>query len=125
MPTLLAVAAGGALGAMARYLLVAQVAVWAGRGFPWGTLSVNVLGSALIGVLWVIVSRNAAAGALHHFAIVGFLGAFTTFSAFSLELLVMLEAGRLVQAVSYVLGSVLTCLLGTFLGVSLARALTV
>ena len=84
--TLLAVAAGGALGAVARYLLAVRVYGELGIGFPWGTLGVNVLGCALLGlVLGLIEERDAFSPDLKTFLTVGFLGAMTTFSTFIYE----------------------------------------
>ena len=121
MTQLAVVALGGAAGACARFLTVSAMAGWLGRGFPWGTLTVNVGGSMAIGILWVFLQRSGTVDPWYQLLIVGFLGAFTTFSAFSLELLIMLEAERWMQAVSYALGSVVTCLVGVAIGVTLAR----
>ena len=83
---LLAVAFGGAVGAAGRHLVSGQIMRWAGGGFPWGTLTVNVLGSFLLGVLVeYLVLRWSATQEMRGFLVVGLLGGFTTFSAFSLD----------------------------------------
>ncbi|MDP1930669.1 MAG: fluoride efflux transporter CrcB [Gammaproteobacteria bacterium] len=117
----LAVAAGGALGAVSRYWLVS--AMGASR-FPWGTLTVNVAGSVLIGVLYVLITEKAVLSEQWRaLLVVGYLGAFTTFSTFSLDALMLLQDGRLLHAGLYVLGSVVICLLGAWLGIMLMRAI--
>ncbi|HEY5638555.1 MAG TPA: fluoride efflux transporter CrcB [Dehalococcoidia bacterium] len=84
--TILAVAAGGALGAVARYLLSVRLYGELGIGFPWGTLGVNVLGCALLGVVLALVEeREAFSSDVRTLLTVGFLGAMTTFSAFIYE----------------------------------------
>lgn len=117
-----AIAIGGALGAVARYWLSTGVyALW-GREFPWGTLAVNVVGSALMGlVLAYLLSRSAHGSFIYSLVIVGFLGAFTTFSTFSLETLSLLEGGHVVRALSNVLGSVVLCLLACWAGITVGR----
>lgn len=116
--TLALIGAGGALGAMARYVAVAGVgAVMGSSAFPWGTLLVNVVGSLAIGFMVGALSHDQV---LHNiarpFLIVGFLGAFTTFSAFSMDTLTLLETGRVVQAIAYVIGSVVSCIGAAWLG---------
>jgi len=122
MRQILFVAVGGALGALARFGLSAWIhALWAPR-FPAATLAINALGSFLIGVLWVLIAER---GVLHpdwrSVAMVGFLGAFTTFSTFSLETVRLLEDGRTVEAFAYMLGSVLLCVGGAWCGIGFAR----
>lgn len=91
---LLLVAAGGALGAVARYAVNLLAATFLPGGFPWSTLLVNGVGGFLAGIVFVLVTANAAdAPALRLFAAVGFLGAFTTFSAFTVETLALVAQG--------------------------------
>ncbi len=117
----LTIALGGALGALSRYWLIS--ALGASR-FPWGTFAVNVLGSCLIGVLYVLISEKAVlSDQWRSLLMVGYLGAFTTFSSFSLDALLLLQEGRLLQAALYVVGSVALCLAGAWLGMVLMRAL--
>ena len=120
----LAVAAGGALGAVARYGLSTAAYAWLGRGFPWGTLIVNVLGSGLAGMLYVfLLERMNAAPEWRALVLVGFLGAFTTFSAFSIETFNLLESGEAGKAALNMVVSVLACVAAAWGGVVLARSL--
>jgi fluoride exporter len=95
-----------------------------GDQFPWGTWIVNVSGSLLIGVLYVLIAEKMplppGARAL---LIVGFLGAFTTFSTFSIDALLLIQQGWLLQATAYIVSSVLVCVLVTWLGMALTRLL--
>jgi len=122
--TLALIAVGGALGALARYGTVRLCTAWCGHAWPWGTFAVNVVGSFAIGVLYVVVSARAPAAVEIWRAIlmVGFLGALTTFSAFSLDTLLLLEQGHGARAVVYVVASVAACLLACWGGIALARA---
>ncbi|MDA0790569.1 MAG: fluoride efflux transporter CrcB [Proteobacteria bacterium] len=124
MSELLAIAVGGALGALARFWSTNFITGLLGAGFPYGILIVNVIGSLLIGIAFVVlVERTEAHGAVRSFVMVGLLGAFTTFSTFSLQTLGLIEAGRLIAALAYVFGSVLLCMAGVTLGVYIARML--
>jgi CrcB protein len=119
-----AIAAGGALGALMRYWLSSAVYAMLGRGFPYGTLTVNVLGSFLMGLLYVIMLERLALGAeWRAFALVGVLGAFTTFSTFSIETLNLLEQADYAKAAANVIFSVLACIGAAFAGVMIARQL--
>ena len=107
----IAIAAGGAAGAVLRYWVSSGVYHLLGRSFPWGTLTVNVLGSLAIGFLYVLLlERTAAAPEWRAFLMVGLLGAFTTFSTFSMETLTLMEEGAWARAVANVLASVLACI---------------
>jgi len=118
----LAIAVGGALGALSRYWVVGLASSLFERSFPYATLVVNVLGSFLIGVGYIlIVERLHIAPAWHAVLMVGFIGAFTTFSTFSLETVSLIQDGRLVTALLYILSSVVVCLLATAAGILLAR----
>ena len=120
--TLIAIALGSALGGVLRYLAGAMVHVWLARTFPWGTLGVNVLGSTLIGLCWVLLATRGEQGELlRAFVIVGMLGGFTTFSSFSLETLLLVEQQGYGRAGAYVLASVLLCLTGAWAGLNLGR----
>ena len=118
---ILAVAAGGALGATARYLV--SVALAAGDGFPWATLAANLAGCLVIGLAWASWSQLGWFQQWGRaFLVVGVLGGFTTFSAFSLETLLLVAADRLGAAVAYVALSLAGCLGMTWLGHRLAGA---
>lgn len=115
---LLYVALGGALGAVSRYAVGNFAAQQLGAGFPYGTLSVNILGSFVIGVLWVWLAQQQWGNpAYKQFLIVGFLGAFTTFSSFSLDSILLLQQERIMAFAGYVGVSVLGCLAATLAGI--------
>jgi CrcB protein len=119
-----AVAAGGALGSVARAWLGEVVAGIAGAAFPWGTLLINVSGSWLIGwfgAATVLGGPLAGLAGWRAFVMVGICGGFTTFSAFSLQTLEMLRAGETGRAGAYVGGSVLLCLLAVWAGFAMGR----
>lgn len=117
-----AVAVGGAIGAMARFGAVRLLTQWFGATFPYGTLAVNVSGSLIVGMLYVVlVERVGVAEEWRSLLIVGVLGGFTTFSAFSLETIRLLESGGLLSALSNVLLNVVLCLSCCALGLYLAR----
>ena len=120
MLQVLAIAGGGALGALGRFYVSNGVYRLLGRDFPWGTLAVNVLGSFLMGLLFVYFLERAAAGAeLRSAVLVGFLGAFTTFSTFSMETLGLIEQGLVGRAMLNMGASVAVCLVACWLGVLL------
>lgn len=110
--TLASVALGGAFGAVLRYLVGLAVA------FPFGTLAVNVAGSLAIGILWVALADR---GAWSAFLVTGILGGFTTFSAFSLDTLRLIETGRAPMAAAYVLASVGLSLAACAIGAALTK----
>jgi fluoride exporter len=120
------VALGGALGSVLRFWCAAQFERRLGEGFPWGTLFVNVTGSFLIGLLFALATRAGEpllAPSARAFALVGVLGGFTTFSAFSLQTLNLLRGGQAGLAVANVALSLSLCLLAVWLGHLLASAL--
>jgi CrcB protein len=124
MGQLVAIAAGGACGALLRFWLSSSVYAWVGRDFPYGTLAVNVLGSLAMGLLFTLfVERLAWDPWLRNGLTVGVLGAFTTFSTFSMETLNLLEQAEYARALANVLLSVLAALAACWLGVLLARQL--
>ena len=121
---ILAVAAGGALGAVARFLVSSGAGYLFGYGFPFGTLIVNVLGSFGLGVLIQITALAWSPSAeVRAFVVVGVLGAFTTFSTFSLDAVTLWTRGDLVPAVMYMVGSVLFGITGFLTGMFLTKAL--
>ena len=122
MEKLAMVALGGAIGAVLRWLGAAWVGRLTGEGWL-GTAFVNVAGSFVMGVLAAVMIERLPGswGRYAPFAMTGVLGGFTTFSAFSLDALYLVERGRLAAAAGYVAGSVGLSILGLFLGLKLAR----
>lgn len=124
MQQLLAIAGGGALGAVLRFLMASNIYRVFGRDFPYGTLAVNVLGSFAIGIVFVlIVERGVLSDDWRNVIIIGFLGAFTTFSTFSIETLSLLESGELSHAALNIFLSVALCILATWAGLLISRQL--
>ncbi len=122
MNQILAIAGGGAIGALLRFWVSTGVYTLTGRAFPYGTLIVNVLGSLLMGFLYIwLLERTLAAPALRAFILIGLLGAFTTFSTFSIETLNLVEAGELLKALLNTLLSVVLCVAAAAAGVMIAR----
>jgi CrcB protein len=121
---LFAIAAGGATGALLRYWTSTGIYAIVGRSFPYGTLTVNVLGSVLMGLLTVLLmERLYVSPELRGAVLVGLLGAFTTFSTFSLETLFLIEQGDLFRALLNVMLSVVLCLSGAWIGLIIGRML--
>lgn len=117
------VAAGGALGALLRFGLSGWVQDLAAGPFPWGTMTVNVLGSLLLGFTIVWLEASVTSAEVRAFATIGLLGAFTTFSTFSYEAVALLRDGDWWAAGGYVFGSLVAGLLGVLLGLGLASLL--
>ncbi len=118
------VAVGGGLGSMARFWMTGWVAGFADGRFPWGTLAINALGSLVIGIVAGLTLTPERLGwhpDLRIFLMVGICGGFTTFSAFSLQVVEMLQIGDIGPALLYVAGSVLLCLAATGAGVVMVR----
>ena len=124
MKTILFIAGGGAIGAVMRYGASLGVYSLFGRGFPYGTLFVNVTGSLLMGVLSIVLLERFNVGPEWRAAIlVGLLGSFTTFSTFSLETLNLLEQGDMMRAMANIAFSIIVCLAAVWVGVSIGRQL--
>jgi fluoride exporter len=124
MRQLLAIAAGGAVGALLRYWVSTGAHAVLGRGFPYGTFTVNVLGSLMMGFLYVwLLDRIVTGPVVRAFLLIGLLGGFTTFSTFSIESLNLIEAGQILKALVNVLLSVTVCITAAGLGVLIARQL--
>ncbi len=118
------IAAGGALGAVLRFLMSKSVYAHLGSSFPYGTLSVNIVGSFFIGLTFILFTERLTVGAeVRSFIMIGFLGAFTTFSTFSLETLLLIQEGLLLKAAGNILLSVLLCIFATWGGILVARSL--
>lgn len=121
---ILLVAIGGAVGSVARYLATIAMTRLLGPAFPWGTITVNILGSFAIGLLTEFVARKFSAPMeMRLLLVVGILGGFTTFSSFSLDTMALVERGPVWIAFSYVLASVLLSLTAAFGGLALGRSL--
>ena len=124
MQQLIAIAGGGALGAVLRFGMSTAVYRALGRDFPYGTLAVNVLGSLLMGFIFVVLVERLAMSAEWRAALlIGLLGSFTTFSTFSFETLALFENGEPIKALVNIMLSVFICLLATWVGLSLGRQL--
>ncbi|THV25345.1 fluoride efflux transporter CrcB [Peteryoungia ipomoeae] len=124
MLQILLVAIGGALGSVGRYLAGVHITRLMGAGFPYGTLTVNIVGSFLIGLLVELLARKLNGSMdLRLFLVVGFLGGFTTFSSFSLDALALFERGATLAAAAYILASLILSLAAVFAGLLLGRSL--
>lgn len=124
MKQILAIALGGAAGALLRYWTSTGIYALMGRTFPYGTLVVNVAGSLLMGFLYVLlVERLALSVEWRAALLIGVLGAFTTFSTFSMETFALFEDGERLKALANILLSVTLCLVAVWLGVVAGRRL--
>jgi CrcB protein len=119
-----AIAAGGAIGALLRYWASTGIYHLAGRAFPYGTLAVNVLGSLLMGLLYVLLlERMSGSPELRAALLIGLLGSFTTFSTFSIETLNLVEQADYLKAGMNVLLSVIACIGAAWVGLLIGRQL--
>ena len=119
-----AVAVGGAMGSVARFWLSGAMTALTGPRFPWGTLLINVLGSLVIGLVAGMTLTPARIGVhpgIRIFLMTGICGGFTTFSAFSLQTLELMQTGDVVPAFGYAAGSVVLCVAATYCGWMLGR----
>lgn len=125
MKMVLYVAFGGALGSVARYLTAQGMGRWLGTGFPWATLTVNIVGSAIMGLLVGLMAHFWSPSAeMRAFLTVGILGGFTTFSTFSLDMVTLMERGDMAGAAFYLLASLIVSIGGLFAGLYLVRMVT-
>ena len=125
MNQLIAIALGGGCGAVVRFLISSGLYQWLGRGLPYGTLVVNVIGSFLIGLLTEALILQRLSFSLEYRAaiLVGFIGAFTTFSTFSLETIYLIEEGSLAKAALNIVVSVFGCLFAVWIGLLFGRTI--
>ena len=124
MKLLLSIAAGGAFGAVGRYLLMSRFGHWFGFGFPFGTLAVNIIGALALGSLVEIMALVwSPSPEMRAFLVVGVLGSFTTFSTFSLDVVTLAERGQWLPAGSYVAASVVLSVTAFLGGMALFRQL--
>ncbi|MCB1829866.1 MAG: fluoride efflux transporter CrcB [Gammaproteobacteria bacterium] len=122
MTQLFSIAAGGAVGALLRYWVSNGVYALLGRGFPYGTLAVNVIGSLAMGLLYVLfLERMTASPELRGAVLIGLLGSFTTFSTFSIETLNLIEQAEYMKAGLNMLLSVFACLIAAWFGLVVGR----
>lgn len=122
MIKILAIASGGAIGAVLRYMISNGTHMLVGRGFPYGTLMVNVVGSLGMGILYVLFLERLTIGPKWRAALqIGFLGALTTFSTFSMETMLLFENGEAQKALVNILLSVVLCLGATWAGMIIGR----
>lgn len=120
----LLIALAGGLGSVARFAMSKAVNAWTGAAFPYGTLAVNMLGAFLFGFLaWYIAHKWVLADVMRQAVLIGLLGGFTTFSAFSMELVQMIESGGWLKALIYAGVSVISCLALCMAGLWWARQL--
>ncbi|WP_457300605.1 fluoride efflux transporter CrcB [Phyllobacterium sp. P5_D12] len=125
MNAILLVASGGAIGSVARYLVGVGMARAFGVAFPYGTLAVNVIGGFLMGLFIELLARRfEGSPELRLFIAIGILGGFTTFSSFSLDVVVLWQRGELAIALFYMLASVILSIGALFFGLWLARMTT-
>ena len=124
MKTLLFVALGGAVGATGRYMVGSLVSHLPQGAFPLGTFTVNALGSLALGVIAALMAMTwSPSPELRAFLVVGVLGGFTTFSAFSIDVILLFERGRTALALGYVAASLVVAIGGLFVGLRLTRML--
>lgn len=125
MNHIIGLALGGACGSTLRFLVSTGIYQWLGRGFPYGTLAVNLIGSFLLGLLTeaLVLQRVAIALEYRTAILVGFIGAFTTFSTFALETVYLLEQGNFSKAALNVLVSVVACVFVVWIGLCSGRYL--
>jgi CrcB protein len=119
-----AVAIGGAMGSVARFWLANVMTVLTGPRFPWGTLLINVVGSFVIGLVAGVTlapARVDMPADIRIFLMTGVCGGFTTFSAFSLQTLQLIQTGDVVPALGYAVGSVVLCVIATYCGWAVGR----
>ena len=125
MSTLLAIGCGGFFGAISRYLVSGWAYTIFGTGMPYGTLIVNIVGSFLLGIVaQIILAGNFLTTTVSSFLGIGFLGAFTTFSTFSVQTLELLESGSPLKALLNILLNLILCLIGAWGGLIFGRFFT-
>lgn len=126
MKVVLIIAFGGAAGAVGRYLLAGYLGQLMGGGFPWAILVVNVIGSFLLGLITELASQSVlVTPEIKALMTVGFLGAFTTFSTFSLDIVELCERGQWSLAFLYICASVFMAVFGLVGGVMVVKAIVV
>lgn len=117
------VALGGAIGATLRFCVVSAAFRLFGEGLPLGTMAVNIAGSFLMGIAAIALLERGHGATLVPFVMIGILGGFTTFSAFSMDAIALFEKGRLAMAAFYIFGSMGLSITALFLGLYIARSI--
>lgn len=119
---ILLVGAGGACGAIARHGTYIFMTRWLGHGFPYGTLTVNIVGSFIMGLLVAILARHMTPhSSVHLFFAIGVLGSYTTFSTFSLDVVTLIQRGEILYATGYILASFVLSVTALAGGLGLVR----
>ena len=122
MMSIISIAIGGAAGSLCRYGMSNGIYLLLGRSFPYGTLAVNILGSFVMGIVYILmIERASISEELRAGITIGLLGAFTTFSTFSIETINLIESGEILKAGLNILFSVTLCIAGCWLGMHLSR----
>ena len=120
--SIISIAIGGAAGSLCRYGMSNGIYLLLGRSFPYGTLAVNILGSFIMGSVYILmIERASISEELRAGITIGLLGAFTTFSTFSIETINLIESGEILKAGLNILFSVTLCIAGCWLGMHLSR----
>ena len=120
--SIISIAIGGAAGSLCRYGMSNGIYLLLGRSFPYGTLAVNILGSFVMGIVYILmIERASISEELRAGITIGLLGAFTTFSTFSIETINLIESGEILKAGLNILFSVTLCIVGCWLGMNLSR----